>query len=252
MIVGILLAVLAGVGAFVVGSGSQSSGPPPVATTPVVVAARDLARLTAIAAADVKVEQYPVTIAPPSAMKDPREAIGKVVSVTLAAGEPLLPTKFGTSATGASFTVFPPSAQPAGGQPIPPGTPDYRAMSITVPDANAVGGAVQPGDFVDIMYIAVVDPVKFFQGQQDQNRVADSLVKVVLQNVPILTKLASVYTIRTDAQGAERITYLTSAGGQLQMLLRAGQDQRTAATTGATFADIYKTFNLRVPAKINP
>ena len=74
MIVGIMLAVLAGVGAFVVGSGSQSSAPPVVETTPVVVATRELARLTALAAADVKVEQYPVTLAPVGALKDPKEA----------------------------------------------------------------------------------------------------------------------------------------------------------------------------------
>ena len=250
MIVGILLAVLAGVGAFVVGSGSQSAAPPPVATTPVVVAARDLARLTAIAAADLRVEQFPVTIAPPSALKDPKEAIGKVVSVPLAAGEPILPTKFG-SATGASFTVFPISAQPPAGQAIPPGTPDYRALSITVADGVAAGGAIQPGDLVDVLYTLQLDPIKYFLGT-DPNRTADFSAKIVLQNVPILARTLSVYTIRTDAQTAERIAYLTASGGALQLLLRSGQDQRTAATGGVTFVDAYKTFNLKVPSKINP
>ena len=250
MIVGILLAVLAGVGAFVVGSGSQSSGPPPVETTPVVVAARDLARLTAIAAADVKVEQFPVTIAPPTALKDVKEAIGKVISVPLSAGEPLLPSKFG-SATGASFTVFPPNAQPPAGQAIPPGTPDYRALSITVADGSAAGGAVQAGDLVDFLYTLTLDPAKYFQGN-DPNRTADFSAKIVLQNVPILARTLTVYTIRTDAQTAERIAYITASGGTLQLLLRSGQDQRTAATGGATFGDAYRTFNLKVPGKINP
>ncbi len=250
MIVGVLLALLAGVGAFVVGSGS-SSAPAPVETTPVVVAARELARLTAITAADVKVERYPVTIAPPAALKDPKDVVGKVVTVPLAVGEPILAAKFGSATGAAPFTVFPISAQPPAGQAIPPGTPDYRALSITVADGSAAGGAIQPGDLVDILYTLNLDPAKYLQGT-DANRTSDFSAKIVLQNVPILARLLSVYTIRTDAQTAERIAYLTASGGSLQLLLRSGQDQRTAATGGATFADAYKTFNLKVPAKISP
>ena len=50
LIVGILIAILAGAGTYVVSSGSQSQqAPPPVATTDVVVAARDVpARSAAI------------------------------------------------------------------------------------------------------------------------------------------------------------------------------------------------------------
>jgi len=251
MIVGILLAVLAGVGAFVVGSGSQSAAPVVVETTPVVVASRELARLTALAAADIKVEQYPVTIAPTGALKDPKEAIGKVLSVALSPGEPILPAKFGSATGAAPFTVFPPNAQPPAGQAIPPGTPDYRAISITVADGFAAGGSVQPGDLVDVLYTLNLDPVKYFQGT-DANRTADFSAKIVLQNVPILARTLTVYTIRTDAQTAERIAYLTASGGALQLLLRSGQDQRTAATNGVTFGDAYKTFNLKVPTKINP
>lgn len=251
MIVGILLAVLAGVGAFVVGSGSQSAAPAVVETTPVVVAARELARLTSLTAADLKVEQYPVTIAPAAALKDPKDAVGKVLSVALAAGEPILPAKFGSAAGVVAFTVFPPNAQPPAGQAIPPGTPDYRAISITVADGFAAGGAILPGDIVDILYTLNLDPAKFFTGN-DPNRVADFSAKVVLQNVPILARTLNVYTIRTDAQTAERIAYLGASGGALQLLLRSGQDQRTAATTGVTFGDAYKTFNLKVPSKISP
>ncbi|GAC1462212.1 MAG: hypothetical protein NVSMB8_13940 [Candidatus Limnocylindrales bacterium] len=251
MIVGILLAVLAGVGAFVVGSGSQSSAPPVVETTPVVVASRELARLTALSATDVKVEQYPVTLAPAGALKDPKEVIGKVLSVALGTGEPVLATKFGSATGAAPFTVFPVNAQPPAGQAIPPGTPDYRAISITVADGSAAGGAIQPGDLVDILYTLSLDPTKYFQGT-DPNRTPDFSAKIVLQNVPVLARTLTVYTIRADAQTAERIAYLTAAGGSLQLLLRSGQDQRTAATNGVTFGDAYKTFNLKVPTKITP
>jgi len=135
-------------------------------------------------------------------------------------------------------------------QPIPAGTPDYRAMSVTVGDVNAAGGAVQVGDLIDVLFTFNFDPTKFFTGN-DQNRLADFSSKIVLQNVPILARTATVYTIRTDAQTAEQIAYLTSAGGTMQFLLRAGQDQRQASTLGATFGPVYKRFSLPPPTKIS-
>ncbi|HVR87982.1 MAG TPA: Flp pilus assembly protein CpaB [Candidatus Limnocylindria bacterium] len=250
LIVGVLIAILAGGATFVVASGSKSATPPPIETTDVLVAARDLPARTALSAADLKVQKYPTDIAPATALKKPEDVVGKIVQVPLTAGEPVLPTKF-AAAGAATFTVFPPNKQPAAGQPIEAGTPDYRAISITVADANAAGGAVQPGDIVDLLFTFQFDPTKFLTGT-DPNRIPDFSAKIVLQNVPILARLASVYTIRTDAQTAEKLAYLTSAGGQLQLLLRAGQDQRAATTTGATFVDVYKPFGLKLPAKTAP
>lgn len=250
LIVGILIAILAGAGTFVVSSGSKSDALPPVPTTDVLVAARDLPARTALAAADLKVQKYPVDIAPATALHKPEEVIGKIVLAPVAAGEPILPGKF-AAAGAASFTVFPPNAQPAAGQPIAAGTPDYRAMSITVPDGNAAGGAVQVGDVVDVLYTFSLDPGKFFSGT-DPNRVPDFSTKIVLQNVPILARTLAVYTIRTDAQTAEMIGYLAASGGTLNLLLRAGQDQRQASTSGVTFGAAYKRFGFTVPGKIAP
>ena len=250
LIVGILIAVLAGVMTYVVSSGSKTEAPPPVATTDVLVAARDLPPRSALTAADVKVQKYPTDIAPPTALTKPEEVVGKIAQSSLSAGEPILPGKF-AAAGAASFTVFPPNAQPPAGQAIPPGTPDYRAMSLTVADAVAAGGAVQVGDIVDILFTFNFDPTKYFTGT-DPNRLPDISSKIVLQNVPIIARTANVYTIRTDAQTAEQIAYINAAGGAMSFLLRAGQDQRQASTTGVTFGAAFRKFTFPVPAKIAP
>lgn len=249
LIVGFLIAILAGVGTFLLSSGSKTEAPPPIVTTDVLVASHDIPLRTALTLADLKVQKYPADIAPVSALKTPEEAVGKIVQVPLSAGEPILATKF-AAAGAATFTVFPPNAQPVAGQPIAAGTPDYRVIAITVPDLNAAGGAVQVGDFVDLLYSFQFDPAKFLTGT-DPNRMADFSAKIVLQNVVILARTASTYTIRTDAQTAEKIAYLNSAGGTMQMLLRAAQDQRQVSTTGATFGDVYK-FGLKIPTKTAP
>ncbi|MEP7003559.1 MAG: RcpC/CpaB family pilus assembly protein [Chloroflexota bacterium] len=251
LIVGILIAVLAGGMTYVVSSGSKSAdAPPPVATTDVLVAARDLPARSALTAADVKLAKYPVDLAPPTALTKPEEITGKIAQTALAAGEPILPGKFATAGA-ASFTVFPPNNQPPAGQPIPPGTPDYRAMSVTVADALAAGGFIQVGDLVDVLFTFNLDPAKFFTGT-DPNRLPDFSSKIVLQNIPIIARTASVYTIRTDAQTAEAIAYLQAAGGTMNFLLRAGQDQRQASTTGVTFGAAFRKFTFPVPGKIAP
>ncbi|HEV2248912.1 MAG TPA: Flp pilus assembly protein CpaB, partial [Candidatus Limnocylindria bacterium] len=249
LIVGLLIAVLAGAGTFLLSSGSKTEAPPPVPTTDVLVASHDIPSRTALTAADLKVQKYPTDIAPVAALAKPADVIGKIVQVPISAGEPILPTKF-AAAGAATFTVFPPNAQPVAGQPIAAGTPDYRAQSITVPDANAAGGAVQVGDIVDILFTFQFDPAKFLSGT-DPNRIPDFSSKIVLQNVVILARAASVYTIRTDAQTAEKIAYLNAAGGTLQMLLRAAQDERQASTVGATFGDVYR-FGIKIPLKTAP
>jgi pilus assembly protein CpaB len=247
----VLIAILAGAGTYVVSSQSKAEAPPPVATTDVLVATRDLPSRSAITPADVKVQKYPVELAPPSALTKADEALGKIVQQPLSAGEPILPGKFAPAGV-VSFTVFPPNAQPAPGVPIPAGTPDYRVMTITVADSNAVGGAVQVGDIVDVLYTFTFDPSKYFTGSVDANRLADIATKITLQNLSILARAGAVYTIRTDAQTAEQIAYMTAAGGTTTFLLRAAQDQRQVSTQGGTFAPVYKRFAFPIPLRVAP
>ena len=251
LIVGVLIAILAGAGTYVLSSGTKSETPAAVATTDVLVATRDLPSRSAIGPADVKVQKYPVDLAPPTAIKSPEEVVNKILQQAVAQGEPILPGKF-AAAGAVSFTVFPPNAQPAPGTPIPANTPDYRVMTITVPDASAVGGAVQVGDLVDVLYTFTFDPVKFFTGNQDPNRISDIATKITLQNLPILAKAGALYTIRTDAQTAEQIGYMNASGGTMQFLLRSALDQRQASTNGGTFGPVYKRFAFPVPVKVAP
>ena len=100
--------------------------------------------------------------------------------------------------------------------------------------------------------VATDDAGKLVYRRDDRgNRIPDFSSKIVLQNVSIIARAAALYTIRTDAQTAEKISYLNSAGGTMQFLLRAAQDQRQASTAGATFGDIFK-FGIKVPTKTAP
>lgn len=263
LIVGVLLALLAGAGTFLTVSGAQTATPVAAApTVDVVVAARELPARTALTVADVKVVKVNVDAAPPAGLKDPKEAIGRVLLQPVTINEPLVLAKFASADR--AFTVFPP------GEQVQAGSPAYRVMTITVPDQFAVGGILAAGDVVDIMYVFAFDPLKYIDLPpgavvipgapvgggtapsitQGTKVTSDTVAKIILGPMPILARVASVYTIRVDAALAERIAYIQTAGGALQFLLRAPTDDRAAGTTGATFQSVYTQFKFPIPEKV--
>jgi Flp pilus assembly protein CpaB len=255
LIVGILVALVAGAGTFFVVSSAQQAQPPPVLpTTDILIAVRDIPARTQLAAADVKVAKVNVEVAPPTALKTPEEAIGKVLTSALSINEPILPTKF--AAADRAFTVFPPT------ETFSPTAPAYRIMTITVPDNFAVGGILVTGDVVDVMYVFPFDPLAKLDIEVPEEGAppvegepiffADTVAKIILGPVPILSRNAAVYTIRVDAPLAERLAYIQAAGGTLQLLLRAPGDDRAVTTEGATFETVYGTYRFPVPEKAAP
>lgn len=249
LIVGVALALIAGVGTFVYASGAKSDQPVAVPTVPVLVAAREIPAKTTLTPADVKLVEFNVDAKPAAAMSKADDALGKITIQSISVGEPILPTKF-ADPKNPSFVVIPASFIGPDGAPVP-NSPNYRAMSITVTDANAVGGTVSVGDVVDLVFTMQFDPVLRLQRPTPQQGV-DFSAKIILERVPILARLAAVYTIRVDALTAERIAYLQSSGGQIAFLLRAPKDERASGSTGATFSDIYQNFRIKIPEKIVP
>jgi Flp pilus assembly protein CpaB len=249
LIVGVALALVAGVGTFVYASGAKSDQPVAVPTVAVLVAAREIPAKTTLTTADVKLQEFNLDAKPAAAMSDASEALGKITVQSISVGEPILPSKFSDPKL-PGFVVMPASFIGADGAPVV-NSPNFRAMSITVPDQNAVGGTVLAGDIVDLVFTMQFDPQTKLQRPTPQ-QVTDFSAKIILERLPILARLAATYTIRVDAVTAERIAYLQSSGGQIAFLLRAPKDERASGSTGATFGDIYTNFRVKIPEKINP
>src|SRR5258708_25153861 len=93
---------------------------------------------------------------PTAARTKADDALGKIKIQSISVGEPILPTKF-ADPKNPSFVVMPASFIGADGAPVA-NSPNFRAMSITVPDANAVGGSVLVGDLVDLVFTMQFDP----------------------------------------------------------------------------------------------
>ena len=215
--VGVLIAVLAGAGTYFYAGTARTATPTDVTMVDVLVATRDIEARSALGPNDVKVVQLPRDAAPASALRDANAAAGMITTVRLSANEPVLPTKIAQPGTEGRISVLPPGATVSG-------SAAFRAMSVNVPDANAAGGAIEAGDHIDILYtLAVVDATK-----------PDFVGRIWIQDIPVLARTVTVYTLRVDAATAERIAAL-QASGVISLVLRAPGDTRPAGTAGASF-----------------
>lgn len=215
--VGVLIAVVAAVGTYFYATVARTA-PPSEPMVDVLVAARDIEPRSALGTNDVKVIQLPRDAAPSNALHDASGAAGMITTVGLSTNEPVLPSKIAQPGTEGRIAVFPPGS-------VVNTSPLYRAMSLNIPDANAAGGAIAAGDHVDILYTLSIT-------EATRN---DFIGRIVIQDVPVLAKTITVYTLRVDTTTAERIAALQASGGSLQLLLRAPGDTRPAGTAGASF-----------------
>jgi Flp pilus assembly protein CpaB len=218
--IGVLVAVLAAAGTYFYAGAARNTPPTDVTTVDVLVATRDIEARSALASGDVKVVQLPRDVAPANALRDANGVAGLVTTVPLAANEPLLPAKLAQPGSEGHIAVLPPGQTVANSL-------GFRAMSLNIPDANAAGGAIQAGDHIDLLYtLAVVEPTR-----------NDFVGRIVIQDIPVLAKTITVYTLRVDVTTAERIAALLASNGNLQLLLRAPGDTRPAGTAGASFTN---------------
>lgn len=189
-------------------------------TTPVVVAAADLALGMELRREDLRVIAWPADAVPGGSFKDPQEVLGRGLVLPVVQNEALLPSKLAPVGAGAG---------------LPPVIPEgMRAVSVRVNDVIGVAGYVLPGTRVDV--VATVSPT---------NQQTDMTSKVVLTNVLVLaagTRIerdveqnkpisVSVVTLMVDPADAERLT-LASTEGKIQLALRNPLDQTAPRTPG--------------------
>lgn len=123
--------------------GAEPARPAAAEAVPVVVAKRAVPANARLAADDLEVRQVAADLAVPGTLAVPREAVGKRVVVSLAAGQPVLKSLLELPENRGGLSAR-----------IPPG---YRALTFAVTDLTGLAGRLQVGDRVDV--------VAFTQGQ---------------------------------------------------------------------------------------
>jgi len=240
---GVVLALLAGATSFyLLNQAQQSAGQGPLQKLTIVVAAKDIAARTPVLETDVAVRQVPVDpTTQVGVLTSPEDVIGKVLVVPVLAGQPIYATMLASSTTGSGFSILGPT------ETVAPGSENWRAVSITIPDDRAVGGLLQPGQTIDIIMTATVNvPAPLASA----GYYADSSTKVTYQNVTILARVQTMYVIRVSLAVAEEIDQMLVTGAaQFSAALRPDQDVRyvDVRDLGATTNRILEKYGLPWP-----
>jgi Flp pilus assembly protein CpaB len=244
VILGLILAIVAGGSAFyLVNQAQLKAGSGTTATTPIVVAVRLIPARKAIEAGDVAIRDVPV---------DPTNANGVFVSldkvvglipgVNILEGQPIYANFLASSALGGEFQILAP------GETLAPDSPAWRAVSMTIPDDRAVGGALQPGDHVDIFVSANVQVPEELSNLGKYY--TDRSTKIVYQDLTVLAKTGQDYVVKVPLDLAEEISHLQATGqSQFSAALRPLEDTRPvdASKFGETTNLILQHYGLPIP-----
>ncbi len=252
VVLGLVLALVAGGAAFFLISQAQAA-PPTLAMRDIIVATRDVPARTALAASDLTTRQVPDDPSLAQAITDPNQVVGRITSVPLLFQQPILPNLLLANNAG-GFSILGPD------ETLSPDAPQWRAVGLNVPDDRAVGGQIQPDQRVDIFVTAqvnVVDPEADVSGPgtgpvspDGGVYYTDKSTKVTYQNVQVLAKNGLLYVIKVDEKTAEEISHLQAAGNAMfSLALRPDGDKREIDTAeyGETTNSIIEEKGLPIP-----
>jgi Flp pilus assembly protein CpaB len=252
VVVGVILALVAGASAFVlINNAQQRSGQAEIQTVAVVVAAQTIPARKIIEATDVTVREIPLDETNAQGIAStPDKVVGRVPAVTILQGQMVLTNLLASSTEGGQFSVLGPD------ETIGPDTPEWRAVSMTVPDDRAVGGLLTANQTVDVFVTASVNVLTDSEvGLGEEGYYSDKSTKISYQDLVILAKSGSFYVLKVPIDIAEEISHLQASGtASFSLALRPEVDTRLvdASSLGTTTNRVIIRYGLPIPVVFPP
>ena len=252
VIVGVVLAVVAGGAAFfLINQAQQQAGQAGLQRVAVVVAVQTIPARKIIEATDVTVREIPID--PTNAqgiVSTPDLVIGRVPAVTILEGQMITTNVLASSTEGGQFTILGPD------ETVAPDSPEWRAISMTVPDDRAVGGLLTPNQTVDVFVTANVNVLTNSEtGIGEEGWYSDRSTKITYQNMVILAKAGTFYVLKAPIEVAEEISHLQASGtASFSLALRPEVDTRQvdASSLGTTTNEVIVRYGLPIPVVFPP
>ena len=253
VVIGVLLAVVAGGAAFfLINQAQQEAGQAGLQKVAVVVAAQTIPARKIIEATDVTVREIPIDATNEQGIAStPDKVIGRVPAVAILAGpdgahEPARLEHRGRAVHG-------PRSR---GDRSAPTAPEWRAVSMTVPDDRAVGGLLTPNQTVDVFVTASVNVLTNSEdGIGKDGYYTDKSTKLSYQNMLILAKSGTYYILKAPLDVAEEISHLEASGAAaFSLALRPDVDTRLvdASALGTTTNRVIIRYGLPIPVAFPP
>jgi len=195
-----------------------------IATTQVVVAARDLEVGTRLGPDMVQVVDWPAGVALKEPFASADKVKDRVINTQVLRGEPIVAAKLAAPGEKGGLSAV-----------LEQGT---RAITVRVNEIVGVAGFALPGNYVDVMV-----------NTPDESN--HPVSKIVLQRILVLAvaqevstgdnkpRVVNAVTLQVTPQEAEQIDLARSIGS-LSLVLRSQIDKESAATVGARKNDLLK------------
>ncbi len=229
LLVGLFLALVAGGMAFT--AMLRATSAQPVEQTepraPVVVVARNVPPRTKIQAADVELAELPISTIPNNAVRSLDEAVGKVTTAELVAGEILLAPRIADLETRGPQVAF----------ELQPGK---VVMALPASDVMSQSGVLKPGDKVDILVTIRVKQPASQATQTQPEEVPYTFATLQRVTISAIVMPPEAYTpeeklnkarfkpqavlVALDPQDALVLKHLKDTGGIFDLVLRAPED----------------------------
>jgi Flp pilus assembly protein CpaB len=251
VVIGVILAVAAGGAAFfLINQAQQQAGQAGLQKVAVVVAAQTIPARKIIEAADVTVREVPIDDTNAQGIAStPDKVIGRVPAVAILQGQMVLTNLLASSTEGGQFSVLGPE------ESFGEESPDWRAVSMTVPDDRAVGGLLTPNQIVDVFVTASVNVLTTEDGIGKEGYYSDKSTKLSYQNMLILAKTGQYYVLKAPVDVAEEISHLQASGAaSFSLALRPDIDTRDVDATalGTTTNRVIVRYGLPIPVAYPP
>jgi len=199
-----------------------------VPTSPVVVATKDIEAANPLRAEHLSIVQWPQATCPKGSFGRVDQLTGRVATLPMNAGEPVLEPKLAPQGTPAGMVALVPA--------------DKRAMTVKVDEASGVAGFIIPNNRVDV--IAAIN-----RGEYSN----DPLAKIVLENVRVLgtgqkivekdpdgkPHIVPTVTLEVTPEEGERLA-LAAQESHLCLVLRSQKDENPTETQGVKTSKLFK------------
>lgn len=252
VIIGVILAVVAGGAAFLlISQAQQQAGQSDLQRVTVVVAAKTIPARKIIEEGDVIVREVPLD--PTNALgivSTTDKVIGRVPAIAILEGQLVTTNILASSAEGGQFSVLGPE------ETVAPDSIEWRAISLTVPDDRAVGGLLEPNQTVDVFVTASVNVLTTSEtGIGPEGYYSDKSTKIAYQDMVVLAKAGTFYVLKAPLDVAEEISHLQASGtASFSLALRPDIDKRPVDATGlgTTTNRVIIRYGLPIPVVYPP
>lgn len=263
ILLGLILALVTAGMAYFLLRGAQPAPEEKVKTAQIVVAKQSIDERQDVTLEALGTEEWPLENIPENALRNPAQAAGKVAVVPIQEGQPVLSTMVmgkEEAREAEGFASF--------------GVPEGKiAFAVPIEDRNSVAGAIQAGDFVDVLVtikftlLEEVPTEEFVEGEKEVKVGGEALAtQLTLQDVEVLrvglwapppvleegetpAPTQNYLTLLLDQQDALVLLYLRDDPKvTIDFALRSVEDHTIVSTESVTLEYILTRFNVTTPA----